>query len=90
VEVLRETTRLLDARHAADGAWPAELAALVPDELSTVPADPFAPSRSLRYGPAPGRAGAMTLWSVGPDGIDHGGRELDQVTGRGDVAVPLE
>lgn len=89
-DLLRDTTRLLDARHAADGAWPPGLEDLVPSWLDAVPADPFAPSRPLRYGPAPGRAGALTLWSVGPDGIDHGGSLLDPVTLRGDVAVPLE
>lgn len=74
----------VDAWRAEHGAWPASLA-----EVGG-PSDPFAPSRPLRFGPAPARAGALTLWSVGPDGIDQGGSPLDPVTGRGDLALPLE
>jgi len=84
VEQLRVTGLALDAARTQTGAWPADLAGL------GSPPDPFAPSRPLRFGPAPARSGALTLWSVGPDGIDHGGSPLDPVTGRGDVAVPLE
>lgn len=54
------------------GDWPRTLADLVPDYLPEVPVDPFTHSSSLRY-----RAegdGGFTLYSVGPDGCEDGGK----------------
>ena len=85
VQRLEDTTAAIDAWQVRVGDWPDDLAA-----LGEPPADPFAPGRALRFGPAPARSGALTVWSVGPDGIDHGGSPLDPVTGRGDIAVPIE
>lgn len=46
---------------------PRALADLVPDFLSAVPTDPFA-NKPFGYDPERG-----VLWSVGEDGVDHGG-----------------
>lgn len=54
------------------GAWPADLAALVPSHLPRVPLDPF-DGMPMRY-KAPSTPDARPLlYSVGADGIDAGG-----------------
>lgn len=86
------------------GSYPASLEQLVPEYLPEVPRDPFAdaPLRSVardpvsRAHPASGReptgAGALTIYSVGPDGDDDGGVDIgrgwDEDTD-GDVSVTL-
>jgi hypothetical protein len=54
----------------ANGRWPEALAQLVPGYLARVPADPFdgKPLRLRR------RDDGVTVYSVGPDGKDDGGR----------------
>jgi len=64
---------------AATGALPERVDALVPTYLPAVPADPFSglPLRSRRDGKV------LILYSVGPDGRDHGGAvRSDDVTMR--------
>jgi hypothetical protein len=79
------------------GAFPPDLAALVPAYLPAVPPDPYSPAGdALRYrvaadeellpdptigaqgrgAPPPTRVekGQAVVWSVGPDGVDGGGR----------------
>jgi hypothetical protein len=59
-------------------AYPKSLADLTPKYLSTVPSDPFAPSRPLQYsqlGPS------YRIYSVGPDGKDNCGFPIPKVTG---------
>ena len=51
------------------GKPPAKLTNLVPSYLSQVPVDPFGKGEAWRY-----KAG--TAWSVGPDGVDDGGRSV--------------
>lgn len=54
----------------ASGNWPARLEDLVPSTLESVPADPFAPSASLRM---TRKADRLIIYSVGPNGTDERG-----------------
>ncbi|OHB71576.1 MAG: hypothetical protein A2V70_09080 [Planctomycetes bacterium RBG_13_63_9] len=65
------------------GQLPEELGGLVPEYLSHVPEDPFS-GDSLIYRRQPK---GYVLYSIGPDGIDDGGRPLDSNTGLGDVVL---
>ncbi|MCW3059083.1 MAG: hypothetical protein JWQ02_904 [Capsulimonas sp.] len=58
-------------------AYPETLSALAPDLLPRLPDDPFAPGSPLRYQK---NAGTYTLYSVGPDGVDDGGKAIDDPT----------
>ena len=58
----------LQAHEAEQGELPARLEALVPDYLARVPPDGF-DGRPLRYSKA-----TRTVWSVGSDLVDSGGR----------------
>ncbi|MGC9319211.1 MAG: hypothetical protein ACP5KN_14355 [Armatimonadota bacterium] len=90
------------AYRADRGAYPESLDRLVPEYLSEVPRDPFAdaPLRSAagepvsRAHPAsqrePAGAGVLTIYSVGADGDDDGGRDVGHdLEGDGDVALVL-
>lgn len=83
-QALTEAQRsILGARHR-DGHWPTS--ADRPDG-EPLPVDPMDPEgRPLRWVPHP--ASERRLWSVGPDGVDDGGRPIDAL-GRGDWVVPL-
>lgn len=59
-----------------DGEWPTSLQSLVPRYLPETPRDPMAVDAPLRYDSA-----RRLLWSIGTDGIDHGG---DATSFRGD------
>lgn len=63
----------LRAYRCEHGRYPPSLASLAPGYLTSVPADPFAPTRSLRYVMAGQK---YLLYSVGPDGSDNGGRPI--------------
>ena len=52
-----------------NGQWPAKLDDLVPQLLPAVPTDPFT-NRPLMMKAAPG---SFKVYSVGADGVDHGG-----------------
>jgi hypothetical protein len=62
----------LQAHRAERGAYPDELAALVPAYLEAVPTDPF-DGKPLRYRRD---GGSYVLYSVGPDRRDDGGRAI--------------
>lgn len=63
----------LRADRARRGFYPATLDDLVPSFLSALPCDPFAAAGPLHYR----RVGVTyTLYSVGPDGRDDGGRPI--------------
>jgi hypothetical protein len=63
----------LRAFRAEHGAYPAQLAALQPRFLKSIPLDPFAMNAPLRYK----RTGKeYTLYSIGPDGKDDGGKPI--------------
>lgn len=67
------------------GAWPADLAALVPSHLPRVPLDPF-DGMPMRY-KAPSTPDARPLiYSVGADGIDDGGLLTTTKDARGAVS----
>lgn len=70
---LLELKFALCAYHLEHGLYPATLAALVPSYLPTLPNDPFAYSGGMRYRLTPGR---YVLYSVGPDGVDNGGKPI--------------
>ena len=60
----------LDLYRGDHGHYPAALAALAPDYLPRVPEDRFAPGQPLCYAHD---GDAFRLYSVGPNGRDHGG-----------------
>ena len=74
--------------YAADhGGHPESLAALVPDYLPAVPADPLAPDgRALTYVP---QEKGYQLYSLGQNGVDDGGAPIpqDPATGMVDRSV---
>jgi hypothetical protein len=67
--IARLALRAYRLEHEED---PAHLAALVPGILAAVPADPFT-GRPLVYIKDPG---GFRLYSLGPDGLDDGGRPI--------------
>ncbi|BDI29807.1 hypothetical protein CCAX7_18580 [Capsulimonas corticalis] len=58
-------------------AYPESLAALTPTLIPNVPADPFAPTHSLNYRK---EGASYRLYSVGPDGVDDGGKAIEDPT----------
>jgi hypothetical protein len=62
--------RLYAAEH--DGRYPSDLIELVPRYLPEVPIDPMTPGRALQFVPD---VTDPIIYSVGNDGIDHGGSE---------------
>jgi hypothetical protein len=59
----------LERRRLDAGRWPDDLKGLVPGYLGAVPLDPF-DGRPLRYKRLPD---GVLVYSIGPDGPDHGG-----------------
>lgn len=73
-------TLALHAYSLEHGAYPDKLDELVPSYLKRVPGDPFDPRRPLHYN----RVGTKyVLYSVGPDGIDDGGKPIFDPKQRG-------
>ena len=63
----------LHAYHGMHRAYPASLSDLVPTYLHAVPRDPYATAAPLKYH----RDGSsFVLYSIGPNGVDDGGRIL--------------
>jgi type II secretory pathway pseudopilin PulG len=54
--------------------YPDTLAALAPNLLPSVPDDPFASNQPLRYQKT---GKSYLIYSVGPDGVDDGGKAID-------------
>jgi hypothetical protein len=67
------TLMALRAYRLERGAYPENLNQLVPNYLSTIPADPFGSGEALRYQK---RGDSFTLWSIGPDGRDNKGQAI--------------
>lgn len=77
--------------------WPASLQVLVPDFLPSVPLDPFELNAPLQL---KAQGESIKIYSVGPDGLDDGGRLSDRPSERngvnlspdslGDIAAPAE
>jgi type II secretory pathway pseudopilin PulG len=73
---LATTYLALRAYRLETGAYPASLGALTAaGYLTAPPIDPFSPARTL-LGYRRESADRMTLWSVGPDATDDGGRPV--------------
>ncbi|MCI0461881.1 MAG: hypothetical protein L0Z62_33435, partial [Gemmataceae bacterium] len=64
----------LERYRCEHGCWPDTLSALVPAQLTQVPADPY-DGKPLRYRPLPE---GVLIYSVGPDGLDNGGNLPDR------------
>jgi hypothetical protein len=73
------------AHQAARGAYPVDGSALVPEFIARVPMDPFS-GEPLRLLP---QEGGLIIYSVGPNGVDDGGAELDLVRKSGDLTFVL-
>ena len=81
----------LERFRAERGRYPSSLSELVPDQLGAVPRDPFAPGRNkLKYLDTDAAGQRRVLYSVGPDGEDQQGQELDPLSGRGDIVYPVD
>lgn len=63
----------LHAWNVERGEYPVSLAELLPDYLQSVPVDPFGCGEPLRYRRT---EQGYILYSVGPDGVDDGGRHF--------------
>jgi hypothetical protein len=70
-DALLLTALALQAYREEHGVYPASLGALVPGYLEKVRGDPFQPGSPLRYHL---RAGEYSLYCVGMDGVDNGGK----------------
>ncbi|WP_410963635.1 hypothetical protein, partial [Salmonella sp. SAL4455] len=65
------------AHRLETGSLPAALAELTPDYLPAVPDDPYGKD-TIKYFVS---SDVYTLYSLGPDGNDDGGRALSNLTG---------
>ncbi len=68
------TAMALQGYKMEHGNYPDSLEQLCPSFLRHVPDDPFAARGSLKYRK---EGGSYVLYSVGPDGVDDGGRPID-------------
>lgn len=75
-----ETALGVERYRLAHGALPESLEALVPAFIDTVPLDP-GDGKPLRY--VLREEGGYTIYSIGPDGVDHGGLDLQQMRDKG-------
>jgi hypothetical protein len=72
-------TLALRAYKLENNSYPPQLRVLVPRYLKQIPADPFGGGEELHYK----RAGnTYVLWSIGPDGINNGGKPIAFEPGR--------
>jgi len=69
------------AYHAQTGRFPAKLESLAPEYIGEVPLDPY-DDQPLRFR---GGSAGVTLYSIGPDLTDEGGKEYDSRTEKGDL-----
>jgi len=80
----------LEAHRVRVGDYPDELAALVPDDLESLPRDPYRRDGGpLRYLRDTGPGERRILYSVGPDRVDQGGSARDPLSGQGDLVYPV-
>jgi hypothetical protein len=85
VERLARAGLAAAAHRARRGEYPARLEELVPDLLGAVPLDPFG-GKPLRLAAV---EGGIVIYSVGHDGSDEGGAELDAGGRERDIAFRL-
>ena len=63
----------LRAYRLENGVYPPNLNALTPNYLNAIPADPFGGGEAMHY-TLNGKN--YVLWSIGPDGVDDGGKPI--------------
>lgn len=71
---LLELALALRAYRLEHGKYPDSLSQLAPSCLSNFPTDPFTAGQPFRYKPIGSK---YLLYSVGPDGVDDGGKPID-------------
>lgn len=76
----------LETYRAKHGSYPASLSDLSPGTLTKLPDDPFSPGAPLRYRKT---EKGFVLYSVGPDGIDDGGRAIPAPSTAGMTLVQI-
>ena len=69
----------LRAYRLENGVYPPALKTLVPGYLKSVPADAFGGGEAMRY-QTDGKT--YQLWSIGPDGVDDGGKPIPPRAGQ--------
>ncbi len=70
---------------AKNGKYPEKLDNLVPDFIASVPLDPF-DGKPIRLKQTESE---LVIYSIGPDGIDDGGKRIDPQTQKGDITFEL-
>lgn len=73
-QALLELALLLEIHYREHGGFPEKLESLVGPDLAEVPSDPFRAGAPLNYRMESDPADGVTIWSVGPDGTDDGGK----------------
>jgi hypothetical protein len=79
------TVLALESWRRAHGAWPRSLEELTPGYLPAVPLDPF-DGKPLRYLPPKSDGERPTVYSVGVDALDEGGKLATTESGRHGVS----
>jgi hypothetical protein len=74
---LTETQCALRAYKLTTGKYPAALQSLVPAYLPDVPLDPYSNLQPLKYKLT---GHTYLLYSIGPDGVDNGGKPMAKTT----------
>jgi hypothetical protein len=84
-----ELALALELYHSGHGEFPATLEPLQQGYLKKIPADPFGHGGPLHYRREAAAGGGATLWSVGFDGVDQGGKPTPDPQGGGDETGDL-
>lgn len=86
VQALERAAIAIETYRAERARYPTGWADLVPELVPESPADPWGRDGApLRLLAPPWDEAAILLYSVGPDGLDDGGRAYSAETGVGDV-----
>jgi hypothetical protein len=85
-----ETSLALQIYYHEHGNYPDSLEQLVGDLLESAPVDPFGVGESIRFRREAADSDGVTLWSIGPDGVDDEARlkyryNENQVDAPGDI-----
>ena len=83
---MAQTGLALAAYRADHGEYPEDLASLTPRYIEKLPADPYALDKPLCYHR---QSSGYLLSSVGPDGVDQGGGELERYYDSDDIVVSV-
>jgi hypothetical protein len=84
-----EVALALELYYRGHGEFPSTLEPLQQGYLKKIPADPFGQGGPMRYRREAAAGGEATLWSVGFDGIDQGGKPAPDPPVRGDETGDL-